>query len=220
VVKYVLDKRWIFYDETRGARRRDGSSSSIPLMGVATTAIFWVTETAFWLIWGTDFARETGAVLGLMVGYTTKYLLDRRFVFHDARGRMTRLSGWGRTPVAECRVQTARSAADVARALSEGPLIARGNGRSYGDPAMSSGLTLAMTGMDRMLSFDAKPGSWWPRPGCSGRHHRDLPAARLVSRLVTPGTKFITLGGAIAADVHGKNHHGPAASGPASTGSR
>jgi putative flippase GtrA len=86
VVKYVLDKRWIFYDETRGARAQGRQFFLYSLMGVATTAIFWVTETAFWLIWGTDFARETGAVLGLMVGYTTKYLLDRRFVFQDARG--------------------------------------------------------------------------------------------------------------------------------------
>jgi putative flippase GtrA len=86
VVKYLLDKRWIFYDETRGAKAQGRQFFLYSLMGVATTAIFWVTETAFWLIWGTDFARETGAVLGLMVGYTTKYLLDRRFVFQDARG--------------------------------------------------------------------------------------------------------------------------------------
>jgi putative flippase GtrA len=69
VVKYVLDKRWIFFDETRGARAQGRQFFLYSLMGVATTAIFWVTETAFWLIWGTDLARETGAVLGLMVGY-------------------------------------------------------------------------------------------------------------------------------------------------------
>jgi putative flippase GtrA len=86
VVKYVLDKRWIFYDGTRGARAQGRQFFMYSLMGVATTAIFWVTETAFWLIWGTDLARETGAVLGLTVGYLTKYLLDRRFVFHGARG--------------------------------------------------------------------------------------------------------------------------------------
>jgi hypothetical protein len=83
--KYVLDKRWIFYDETRGARAQGRQFFMYSLMGVATTAIFWVTETAFWLIWGTDFAREAGAVLGLTIGYVTKYLLDRRFVFHEAR---------------------------------------------------------------------------------------------------------------------------------------
>lgn len=81
VVKYVLDKRWIFHDTTRGARAQGRQFLLYSLMGVATTAIFWVTETAFWLIWGTDVAREAGAVLGLSVGYLTKYLLDRRFVF-------------------------------------------------------------------------------------------------------------------------------------------
>jgi putative flippase GtrA len=85
VVKYVLDKRWIFFDETRGARAQGRQFFMYSLMGVATTAIFWVTETAFWLVWGTDFAREAGAVLGLTIGYVTKYLLDRRFVFHEAR---------------------------------------------------------------------------------------------------------------------------------------
>jgi len=84
VVKYMLDKRWIFHDTTRGVRAQGRQFFLYSLMGVATTAIFWVTETAFWLIWGTDLAREAGAVLGLMVGYTTKYLLDRRFVFQDA----------------------------------------------------------------------------------------------------------------------------------------
>nr|WP_025312446.1 GtrA family protein [Roseibacterium elongatum] len=85
VVKYVLDKRWIFYDQTTGARAQGAQFLLYALMGVVTTAIFWVSETAAWLIWGTDLAREVGAVLGLSVGYVTKYLLDRRYVFRDAR---------------------------------------------------------------------------------------------------------------------------------------
>jgi putative flippase GtrA len=86
VVKYLLDKRWIFFDRTSGARAQGRQFALYSLMGVATTAIFWVTETTFWLIWGTDLAREAGAVLGLTVGYVTKYALDRRFVF-TASGR-------------------------------------------------------------------------------------------------------------------------------------
>lgn len=82
VVKYVLDKRWIFYDRTTGTRAQGAQFMLYSLMGVATTVIFWVTETAFWLIWQTDLARETGAVLGLTVGYITKYALDRRYVFN------------------------------------------------------------------------------------------------------------------------------------------
>lgn len=86
VVKYALDKRWIFYDATRGARAQGAQFALYTAMGLVTTAIFWVTETVFWLVWGTDFAREIGAVLGLSVGYVTKYLLDRRYVFRGAEG--------------------------------------------------------------------------------------------------------------------------------------
>jgi putative flippase GtrA len=85
VVKYRLDKKWIFFDETRGMAAQGRQFALYALMGVATTAVFWITETAFWAIWRTDAARETGAILGLTVGYVTKYLLDRRFVFGPAR---------------------------------------------------------------------------------------------------------------------------------------
>lgn len=84
-VKYVLDKRWIFFDTTTGAAAQGKQFTLYTLMGIATTAIFWVTQTSFWLIWQTDLARETGAVLGLTVGYLTKYALDRRFVFNRVR---------------------------------------------------------------------------------------------------------------------------------------
>ena len=83
VVKYVLDKRWIFYDVTAGATAQGKQFGLYSVMGLVTTAIFWATETAFWVIWETDFARELGAVIGLSVGYITKYQLDRRFVFKD-----------------------------------------------------------------------------------------------------------------------------------------
>ena len=53
-------------------------------MGVATTAIFWGMEYTFWTIWQTDLMRETGAIIGLAIGYVTKYQLDKRFVFTDS----------------------------------------------------------------------------------------------------------------------------------------
>lgn len=84
VLKYMLDKRWIFNDRATGIAAHGRKFGLYTAMGVATTAIFWGTETAFWLIWGTDLARETGAVLGLAVGYVVKYRLDRRYVFTDA----------------------------------------------------------------------------------------------------------------------------------------
>ncbi|WP_368667735.1 GtrA family protein [Salipiger sp. PrR002] len=84
VLKYLLDKRWIFRDPTRGARENGRKFSRYTVMGLVTTGIFWTTETAFWLVWQTDGMRELGAVLGLTLGYAVKYWLDRRFVFTDA----------------------------------------------------------------------------------------------------------------------------------------
>lgn len=83
VIKYTLDKRWIFHDLETGVRNHGRKFSRYTAMGLVTTAIFWGTETAFWLIWQTDLMRELGAILGLSVGYVVKYNLDRRFVFTD-----------------------------------------------------------------------------------------------------------------------------------------
>ena len=83
VIKYLLDKRWIFYDVETGVKNHSRKFSLYTAMGLITTAIFWGTETAFWLIWQTDMMRELGAILGLSVGYVVKYNLDRRFVFND-----------------------------------------------------------------------------------------------------------------------------------------
>jgi putative flippase GtrA len=84
VVKFALDKRWIFFDRSAGAAAQGRLFWLYTLTGIGTTAIFWGTETAFWLVWHTDAAREAGAVLGLTVGYIVKYRLDRRFVFAPA----------------------------------------------------------------------------------------------------------------------------------------
>jgi len=81
VVKYLLDKRWIFADAETGLRAHSRKFSLYSAMGLITTAIFWASETAFWLAFGTHEARELGAVLGLAAGYVVKYQLDKRFVF-------------------------------------------------------------------------------------------------------------------------------------------
>ena len=85
VIKYALDKRWIFYDLGAGMKAHVRKISLYTAMGLITTAIFWGAETAFWLIWRTDVMRELGAVIGLSIGYVIKYNLDRRFVFTDNR---------------------------------------------------------------------------------------------------------------------------------------
>lgn len=82
VVKYLLDKRWIFADMATGLRAHGQQFTLYTAMGLVTTAVFWATETAFWVTWQTQFARELGAVLGLAVGYVVKYQLDRRYVFN------------------------------------------------------------------------------------------------------------------------------------------
>ena len=81
VVKYVLDKRWIFFDHTSGVRAHGRKFTLYTVTGVFTTAVFWGMETAFWVIWGTNAMRETGAVIGLTIGYALKYQLDKRYVF-------------------------------------------------------------------------------------------------------------------------------------------
>ena len=81
VVKYLLDKRWIFGDLSGGVATHSRKFGLYTVMGVATTFIFWGTETTFWLIWRNDLMRELGAILGLSAGYWVKYRLDRRYVF-------------------------------------------------------------------------------------------------------------------------------------------
>lgn len=81
VVKYVLDKRWIFGDDETGLKAHGRKFTLYTIMGGVTTALFWGAETGFWLWFGTHEAREIGALLGLMVGYVVKYQLDRRITF-------------------------------------------------------------------------------------------------------------------------------------------
>ncbi|MDE3078938.1 MAG: GtrA family protein [Paracoccaceae bacterium] len=85
VVKYVLDKRWIFFDGAVGLAQHGRKFLLYSAMGVVTTVIFWGFETGAWALWGTEAAREAGAVIGLAIGYVVKFRLDRRFVFTDAQ---------------------------------------------------------------------------------------------------------------------------------------
>ena len=85
IVKYILDKRWIFGDIQTGLKAHSRKFTLYTFMGVFTTAIFWSSETLFWLVWKTDLMRETGAIIGLAIGYFVKYQLDRRFVFTSAQ---------------------------------------------------------------------------------------------------------------------------------------
>ncbi|MGI9404454.1 MAG: GtrA family protein [Hyphomicrobium sp.] len=81
MVKYVLDKRWIFEDYETGASRHARKFSLYSLTGVFTTALFWATELVSAHVGQREIWRYVGAVVGLGIGYSIKYCLDRRFVF-------------------------------------------------------------------------------------------------------------------------------------------
>lgn len=121
--------------------------------------------------------------------------------------RVTILSGWGRYPRAVCRVSRPRDAAEVVHLAAEAPLIARGNGRAYGDSAINPHRTLDMRGLNRMRAFDAQSGALEAEAGVLLAEVIDTFLPRGWFPSVTPGTRLVTLGGAIASDVHGKNHH-------------
>ncbi|MEM7239918.1 MAG: FAD-binding oxidoreductase, partial [Pseudomonadota bacterium] len=83
----------------------------------------------------------------------------------------------------------------------------RGAGRAYGDAALQPALTLSMSRMNRFLSFDSATGELEAEAGVTLGDILDVFLPRGWFPPVTPGTKTVTLGGMIAADVHGKNHH-------------
>jgi decaprenylphospho-beta-D-ribofuranose 2-oxidase len=120
----------------------------------------------------------------------------------------TSLSGWGRNLQADCELQKPESVAALARsALREGT-IARGLGRSYGDAAINAGhRVIDMTGFDYYRSFDENTGVLICEAGVSLDSIIRTFLPRGWFPMITPGTKFVTVGGCIANDIHGKGHH-------------
>ncbi len=120
------------------------------------------------------------------------------------------LSGWGRYPTVETQVARPEARSSL-RALVEtgaSSLLARGAGRSYGDASIAAdGQTLLTDRLDRMLAFDPDTGVLRAEAGVRLREILAIFVPRGWFLPVTPGTKEVTLGGAVAFDVHGKNHH-------------
>lgn len=81
VVKYVLDKRYIFRFQTRSVAHDSQTFALYTVMGLATTVVFWGFEFGFHYLFQTKEMRYLGGVIGLVIGYLVKYQLDKRFVF-------------------------------------------------------------------------------------------------------------------------------------------
>jgi FAD/FMN-containing dehydrogenase len=115
---------------------------------------------------------------------------------------------WGRYPRARTQTILPLHWRDAPLPDVRGSMLAHGNGRSYGDSCTNDGGTLLHTrGLDRFMGFDATTGVLRCEAGVLFLEILDLLVGKGWFLPVTPGTKFITVGGAIANDVHGKNHH-------------
>lgn len=128
-------------------------------------------------------------------------------LYHERRDILS----WGRIDRQPQSVASPRFVEDLPGLLRnrpEGSLLAVGRCRSYGDSIRNSLGSLILTPrLDRFLSFDATTGVLRAEAGCTLNDImlRLVPKGWFVP--VTPGTRFVTLGGAVANDVHGKNHH-------------
>ena len=129
----------------------------------------------------------------------------------DTWSRPVRLSGWGRDSYGRARSATPRSSEEVADLLGDdsvGTIAARGLGRSYGDAAGNDGGgVIDLTALDAVFDFDCSTGRMRVGAGIALRALLNAALSEGWFCPVVPGTASVTLGGAFAADIHGKNHH-------------
>lgn len=119
-----------------------------------------------------------------------------------------KITGWGNYPVIESTSASPSGELRLREVMAAAAsAIAYGLGRSYGDSALNPELTVCSSHMNMMLNFDESEQVLTAEAGVSLAEIVDVFLPRGYFVPVTPGTKFITLGGAIASDVHGKNHH-------------
>jgi decaprenylphospho-beta-D-ribofuranose 2-oxidase len=125
--------------------------------------------------------------------------------------RQQSLAGWGRTSPSVATVHRAGDDVDLSRLVTRAGrrgILARGLGRSYGDAAQNGGgIVVDVTPRRRLLSVDADAALVRVEAGASLDRLMRLLLPRGLFVPVSPGTRQVTVGGAIAADIHGKNHH-------------
>ncbi|HSG82371.1 MAG TPA: FAD-binding oxidoreductase [Gemmatimonadota bacterium] len=129
----------------------------------------------------------------------------------EVLGRLERqqIWGWGRRPVGTTDLRRPERLRDLPELVGgERSCVARGLGRSYGDASFdSAGETILMERIDRFVDFDASGGILECEAGVTISELLKYFVPRGFMPPVIPGTKHVTLGGALASDIHGKNHH-------------
>ncbi|MEU9886759.1 FAD-binding oxidoreductase [Sphaerisporangium sp. NPDC051011] len=124
---------------------------------------------------------------------------------------MTLLTGWGRTAPTPATLVAPRTAEQLAALVADAPprgLVARGLGRAYGDAAQNAGgVVVDLTRLEPRWSFDPETGVVTASAGTSLHELMTALVPKGWFVPVSPGTRYVTVGGAVAADVHGKNHH-------------
>ncbi|ALG67318.1 FAD-binding oxidoreductase [Beggiatoa leptomitoformis] len=120
----------------------------------------------------------------------------------------TTYQSWGRYPLVEQTVYPVQWANDAIPISARKPVLAYGKGRSYGDVCLNDkGILLDTRYLNHFIQFDRTTGILLCESGVSLQEILQLIVPMGWFLPVTPGTQFVTLGGAIANDVHGKNHH-------------
>ncbi len=117
------------------------------------------------------------------------------------------LTSWGMYPSIKNKVYKLKSVSDLKQILeNEKKYIPFGNGRSYGDSALNENIIFCRP-YDCFIDFDENSGILHCQSGVMLSEILEIFVPKGWFLKITPGTKFITVGGAIASDVHGKNHH-------------
>ena len=117
-----------------------------------------------------------------------------------------KISGWGRNIASDANISYPKNLNELKKEIKYN-CIARGLGRSYGDSSIQPNKTIITTNLNKIINFNEKTGILESECGISIKQLNEIIVNKGWFLPVTPGSKNITLGGMIATNVHGKNHH-------------